>query len=145
MSTVNVQEVVRQMDQTTWALRTAWQQVDSRWAIMFTSEQAQAAEARLRSLRGLIDDLDVGGVAREHVFFPLPGQSEEQAWDTYRETAEYVRQGISQLGGFVSTWSLAPTLARIGSDVKQTVAIGASIGAGIGLLFLFAVLAWEAR
>lgn len=137
---LDVPTIVAQMDQATWALKSAMDKLP--WAVMFTSELAMAADARVQSLQGLIRDLDVGGVAREHVFFPLEGQTSEQAWATYREVAEYVQNGIKQLGGFVSQWSLTPTLSRIASDVKNEVKTDTStlllVGGGLLAVSLLA-------
>jgi hypothetical protein len=70
----DVGAIVGQMDTVVAQLRSAWAQADSQWTLMFTQDQADAVTMRLASLRGLIDDLDVGGVGRVHVFFPLMGR-----------------------------------------------------------------------
>lgn len=114
---LDVPSIVTQMDQTVWALKAAWQQLNAKWSVMLTDQEAQSADARLKTLATLISDLDVGGVAREHVFFPVDGQTSEEAWATYNETAVYVRNGLMQLGGFISNWSLSAVLPRIAGDV----------------------------
>lgn len=122
---IDVQATVAQMDDAVYKLRATWNQIDSQFAVLFTSEQAAAVNARLKSLKGLITDLDAGGVARQHVFFPLPGQTHDEAWQTWKETTEYVKQGLADLGGFIGKWSLGPTLARIAEEA------GGEIGTAI--------------
>lgn len=116
---LNVPAIVVQMDQITWALKSALEKSKSSTGLMFTPGTAQAVVDRWRAIEGLIRELDVGGAGRQHVFFPLPGQTSDQAWATYREVAESARQSLMQLGQFISTWSMSPTLARIGETVKQ--------------------------
>ncbi len=131
---LDVQTIVRQMDQITWELKSAWEKVDSKWAIMLTQGTADAAEAQIRALKNLIADLDVGGVGREHVFFPLPGQTSEEAWAAYREVAEHARQSLAQLGAFISKWSLTTALPRIAGDVRNSVVGGTTalaVAAGV--------------
>lgn len=137
---MDVQQIVGQMDMVVGQLRIAWAGLNAQRPWMFTPGTAAAAQARFDSLRGLIDDLDVGGVARQHVFFPLEGQTENDAWTTWKDTAEYIRNGLNDLGAFIGRWGLAATIGRIGEDVKDqfksTGLMLAAVAVGVGLLAL---------
>lgn len=117
---VDVAALVQQMDNTVAQLWEAWNQIDDKFVIMLTQGQAAAAQARIDSLAALIRDLDVGGVARQHVFFPLAGQTQGEAWLTWVDTANYVRGGLQQVGRFISKWSLSSVLPRIAEDIGDT-------------------------
>lgn len=141
-SSLNVPAIVGEMDQVTWALKSAYERARGfSPPLMWSSEQVNAVSMRLNAIAGLIRELDVGGAGREHVFFPLPGQTSDEAWSTYKRIAEETKASLAQLGQFVSKWSLMPTLARIGGDVASEFKTDTTlIIVGIGALLLLNVL-----
>lgn len=114
---LDVQATVSQMDAAVAQLRSAWDSLNSKFSVQWTQGLVDAENARFNSLKGLIDDLDVGGVARQHVFFPLEGQTQDEAWQTWQDTAEYVRQGLNDLGTTIGNWSFTNVTQQIGSQV----------------------------
>lgn len=114
---LSVEAIVAQMDGAVAQLRLAWERLDNSNTTVWLIDPG-AINQRMKAIKALIDLLDVGGAARQHVFFPLDGQTQEEAWLAWQDTAEQCRQELNAVGASLGKWTFSSVLAQVGENVS---------------------------